>query len=99
MVEQTRNGKGRRLRAWGWQDNVVALAEICWWLSLLVQLAWHALRIIKGPPQDGLRSADRDDTLSACVRQSLGSEPPEPTCTTRYSTISGYALFLGTRGL
>lgn len=64
-------------------------------MSLLVQLAWHSLSIIKGPPQDDLRSADWDDTLSACVCQSLGSEPLEPTCTIRYSTIAGYALSLG----
>ena len=96
MVEQTRNGQGRRLQAWGWQDNVVVLAELCWWLSLVIQLIWHGLSIAKEASQaHGLSDIESDITLSDCVRQSLGSEMLESTCTLRYSTIIGYALLLG----
>ena len=96
MVEQTRNGQSRRLRAWGWQDNVVALAEMCWWLSLVVQLLWHALSIVKGAQQeDGLSHIESEIMLLECVRQSFGPEPLESACTSRYGTVAGYALLLG----
>ena len=100
MVEQTRNGQSKRLRPRGWQDNVVALAAICWWMSLLVQLGWHALSVIKWtdePP--GLRAqdvpSDSSVALSDCVRRSLVPGPLEPACAQSYCTLTAQALILG----
>lgn len=95
MVEQTRNGQGRRLRAWGWQDNVVLLAEISWWLSLLVLLSWHALNIAKESEQaHGLSPVESELMLPECIHRSLGSGPLESICASRYNTLAGYALLL-----
>ena len=100
MVERTRNGQAKRLRPWGWQDNVVALAAVCWWISLVVQLAWHALSAIKWTDEPiGLRQQDalRDFplTLSECMRRSLGSGPLDSACDKSYRTLVGKTIMLG----
>ncbi|KAL8817977.1 MAG: hypothetical protein Q9191_008037, partial [Dirinaria sp. TL-2023a] len=100
MVEQTRNGQSKRLRPWGWQDNVVALAAVCWWMSLLAQLGWHALSVIKWTDEPaGLRAqdfpSDSSVPLPECVRRSLVPGPLEPACAQSYSTLTAQALYLG----
>jgi len=103
MIEQTRNGQGRRLRGWGWQDNVVVLAGLCWWASLMMQLVWHTLSATLGAQwADDLYGLHPITALPECVRRAFAREPVEPACTSlldAFTTLcgifAGYCLILG----
>lgn len=103
MVEQTRNGQGRRLRAWGWRDNVVLLTGTCWWASLTMQLVWHTVSATLGAQwAEDLYGLNPHTALPECLRGAFARQPVNSTCTslldaytTLYGMLAGYCLILG----
>ena len=95
MMEQTR-GTGRKNQAWGRKIAAVAAGEAAWYLSLLGQLSWHLINVVKASEDlDGLQDAEVLPSLSSCLQQGLQNPSVAPACARVYSNAVRFALCLG----